>query len=216
MRGATYIPYYIPLRGTKFQSTHPMRGATSGPPLPALPARNFNPRTPCGVRQLVIRCREFEGGISIHAPHAGCDTARKSSSAPTKHFNPRTPCGVRPEIHFLHGSSLRDFNPRTPCGVRPRGPRALRGLRGISIHAPHAGCDFPCSVILNVSFAFQSTHPMRGATFHFHRSFLFCLISIHAPHAGCDERASSLPSYPFIFQSTHPMRGATTTWFYSL
>ena len=55
------------------------------------------------------------------------------------------------------------FNPRTPCGVRP----FERGL-------------------YSSSSAFQSTHPLRGATFLLLCDFAPRLISIHAPLAGCD------------------------------
>ena len=56
--------------------------------------------------------------ISIHAPHAGCDTDLNELLFVGDHFNPRTPCGVRPII------------PRKKAETLP-----------ISIHAPHAGCD---------------------------------------------------------------------------
>ena len=55
------------------------------------------------------------------------------------------------------------FNPRTPCGVRP----FERGL-------------------YSSSSAFQSTHPLRGATFLLLCDFAPRLILIHAPLAGCD------------------------------
>ena len=78
-----------------FQSTHPLRGATSRPaPARSLP-RHFNPRTPCGVRPCRLPqtpmtspfqsthplrgatlCRHLPfplPSISIHAPLAGCD-----------------------------------------------------------------------------------------------------------------------------------------------
>ena len=103
-----------------FQSTHPVRGATRTQSVRRCCKCNFNPRTPCGVR----RCRsrptrrsrrtfqsthpvrgatrsraEDQAGqeISIHAPRAGCDAARRTLSAVSAHFNPRTPCGVRRE-----------------------------------------------------------------------------------------------------------------------
>ena len=101
----------------KFQSTHPMRGATF-PPRPdrraagisihaphagcdrqfkidVFGAKNFNPRTPCGVRHsgyITVQNRQI---ISIHAPHAGCDFAVSSQNFSQPNFNPRTPCGVR-------------------------------------------------------------------------------------------------------------------------
>ena len=124
----------------KFQSTHPMRGATAGIKQAARSIENFNPRTPCGVRRRASSRRTWDA-----------------------HFNPRTPCGVRHNIasayvtttkfqstHPMRGATARagsmvshqkHFNPRTPCGVRHGlGLHDGRG-RIISIHAPHAGCD---------------------------------------------------------------------------
>ena len=126
-----------------FQSTHPMRGATKGSVSRASETyTHFNPRTPCGVRlmtsQQKIRLHIFQSthpmrgatiphlavesvsGISIHAPHAGCDSMRTERRELTR----------------------SDFNPRTPCGVRL-----------VQFHAA-----IPV-------LPFQSTHPMRGATF---------------------------------------------------
>ena len=80
----------------------------------------------------------------------------------------------------------QDFDPRTPCGVRL----------------------FPVKQAVTVA-AFQSTHPMRGATLDLCLSGLISQISIHAPHAGCDTCAQKYTYTGFAFQSTHPMRGAT-------
>ena len=81
--------------------------------------------------------------------------------------------------------------------------------------------------------AFQSTHPLRGATQSFSHSLGGVGISIYAPLAGCDKKLENtgqtviyfnlrtpcgvrLEIAPFIeefnkFQSTHPLRGATGT-----
>ena len=147
----------------RFQSTHPLRGATY--------------RRAYGG----WRC-----GISIHAPLAGCDRRVQGLYRGHGHFNPRTPCGVRPAYRSTPKPSSQNFNPRTPCGVRLRTiiPRAVSRL--ISIHAPLAGCDWltldkdpahqdfnprtPCGVrrVMDISSflpsGFQSTHPLRGAT----------------------------------------------------
>ena len=78
-----------------FQSTHPSRGATfrpeqTGKPgrisihapltgcdkmplLRPLPLRNFNPRTPHGVRPTTWTVAATVWAISIHAPLTGCD-----------------------------------------------------------------------------------------------------------------------------------------------
>ena len=57
----------------RFQSTHPLRGATA-------------------------LLKEIEQGfaISIHAPLAGCDDELRVKKHDPVYFNPRTPCGVRP------------------------------------------------------------------------------------------------------------------------
>ena len=168
-----------------FQSTHPVRGATSAAAanyegytisihapragcdidkmIEKMEVKNFNPRTPCGVRRAERIRRYYREKISIHAPRAGCDRRRAAHLIPVRHFNPRTPCGVRPDrkpdvanqlsisIHAPRaGCDYKrqqrkfprcDFNPRTPCGVRPASMAAMP--------AP---------------LKFQSTHPVRGAT----------------------------------------------------
>ena len=139
--GCDAIPQILVGGKWGFQSTHPMRGATRSCPPRGLRAR-----------------------ISIHAPHAGCDPAPGLMSCCKTYFNPRTPCGVRLCGEQTHGSTMRFqsthpmrgatsalspppssppyFNPRTPCGVRRHvGGGAVNG-DGISIHAPHAGCDY--------------------------------------------------------------------------
>ena len=60
-------------KAQEFRSTHPMRGATIAPPLPTQQDKDFDPRTPCGVRP----------PIGVRCPCGQRD------------FDPRTPCGVR-------------------------------------------------------------------------------------------------------------------------
>ena len=117
-----------------------MRGATRQPEKHGRHPAHFNPRTPCGVRP--------------------SDLIRPTSIK--EYFNPRTPCGVRPGCWHIPDRVFY-FNPRTPCGVRLDLIVNACRIRRISIHAPHAGCDF------RIEF-FK----------------LFRVISIHAPHAGCD------------------------------
>ena len=86
-------------------------------------------------------------------------------------------------------------------------------MRGISIHAPRAGCDH------------STAAPRDSATNHFnprtpcgvrHNALdhvrVNLRISIHAPRAGCD---GTLTAYRLTlgsgFQSTHPVRGATNS-----
>ena len=78
-----------------FQSTHPMRGATTRFLRLCRVPLHFNPRTPCGVRPDSTRYSAAKLRISIHAPHAGCDRWFRRDRWSRQHFNPRTPCGVR-------------------------------------------------------------------------------------------------------------------------
>ena len=60
---------------------------------------------------------------------------------------------------------------------------------GISIHAPREGCDLMALTIHAIQL-FQSTHPVRGATFFAAVCLAVNLISIHAPREGCDMQKS--------------------------
>ena len=55
-----------------FQSTRPMRGATSSTTVLPSTSMNFNPRAPCGARRAGSAAGQRRA-ISIHAPHAGRD-----------------------------------------------------------------------------------------------------------------------------------------------
>ena len=197
------------MSGSVFQSTRPVRGATGSQP------------AVCG-----------QGGISIHAPHAGRDPACtvprrrwRSISIHAPHAG-RDRSGGLPPVGGLH------FNPRAPCGAR-RGRLPWAGdLFYISIHAPHAGRDSFFRNLLSFNLRFQSTRPMRGATYTIGGQWRSIQISIHAPHAGRDCRTShefpqaepyfnprapcgarrilnSMFDHPQGFQSTRPVRGAT-------
>ena len=79
--------------------------------------RNFNPRTPCGVRRcklfMICTSNQFQ---STH-PVRGATKSDKSKVEFLENFNPRTPCGVRPNASHVM-QPIEHFNPRTPCGVR--------------------------------------------------------------------------------------------------
>ena len=129
-----------PRKADRFQSTRPLRGATS-----------------------LIKGFHVTVGISIHAPLAGRDARHIQRFARAFYFNPRAPCGARLSKNTQRPCGRRYFNPRAPCGARPMyggrarqpedfNPRAPCGARRdfdhhhhgavlISIHAPLAGRD---------------------------------------------------------------------------
>ena len=131
-------------------------------------------------------------GISIHAPHAGRDgrplvdeRRRQSISIHAPHAGRDD---SRPSKEPRQG---RHFNPRAPCGAR-----RLQ------------------ETIFDLKMEFQSTRPMRGATYGEELAFWDEIISIHAPLAGRDPQQWQMPLTAFLFQSTRPARGATAGNFY--
>ena len=63
----------IRLGSPRFQSTHPVWGATRGGRQRCQGGKDFNPRTPCGVRRQSGPAGRRVPRISIHAPRVGCD-----------------------------------------------------------------------------------------------------------------------------------------------
>ena len=161
MRGATTYNNGLYIIALQFQSTRPMRGATqqSNRPLPGCP-------------------------ISIHAPHAGRDDGEFPDTIIEVNFNPRAPCGARLTIAYMVVSA-RYFNPRAPCGARPPIPAKTRDGEYFNPRAP-CGARPPTRSSVSAPSLFQSTRPMRGATGAAGNDRADPRISIHAPHAGRD------------------------------
>ena len=87
-----------------FQSTLPLRGATTGTGY--IPA---------------------DVPISIHAPLAGSDHGVQGFKPCKTNFNPRSPCGERLQSGE-ECQRFRHFNPRSPCGERPSASLTARSL----------------------------------------------------------------------------------------
>ena len=119
--------------------------------------------------------------ISIHAPHAGSDPYNEEMLASIFQIS----------IHAPHAGSDRavrtfleppaDFNPRSPCGERRNGGKINGWNR-----------------------KFQSTLPMRGATYSTPYNIFTLRISIHAPHAGSDSHSVSFLSIMGNFNPRSP------------
>ena len=193
----------------EFQSTRPIRGATSRPRKGRCYQVDFNPRAPYGAR--------LDWTVSIWAayPFQSTRPIRGATRSCSRSATPRP-----------------YFNPRAPYGARLRRQRRGAGGDRISIHAPHTGRDLRTTSSGGFALSFQSTRPIRGATNHVvavlpvhpisihaphtgrdpalrQRFGPVSAISIHAPHTGRDCRpAQRNPSEP-TFQSTRPIRGAT-------
>ena len=169
----------------------------------------FNPRSPCGERQIRSTGLSSVGAfqstlpvwgatnvsyifflnytISIHAPRVGSDSALRSGLQGTCHFNPRSPCGERQGLE----------NAPTVDAV-------------ISIHAPRVGSDSTESDRTCSTSPFQSTLPVWGATGLLRHTP--ALAQNFNPRSPCGERPPALTGQglPGSFQSTLPVWGATT------
>ena len=184
--------------------------------------------------------------ISIHAPLAGRDALVVSMSGRVR-ISIHAPLAGRDDIHAALGqvASISIHAPlagrdlavlqrhRQPLCISIHAPLAGRDIKVldctdeelmISIHAPLAGRDI-CTVGKYPSRnLFQSTRPLRGATFvpdkvsaalgYFNPRAIVGgkvvqLISIHAPLAGRDFYHVLDIGFLALFQSTRPLRGAT-------
>ena len=104
----------------QFQSTRPIRGATTGAIKQAIARNHFNPRAPYGARLELVRNRLCLELISIHAPHTGRDGRRQRQGVKLEnYFNPRAPYGARLGAIFYVFMTNVYFNPRAPYGARP-------------------------------------------------------------------------------------------------
>ena len=138
-RGATRR-YVCTNEGWRFQSTHPARGATVRGGRPGSHRKNFNPRTPRGVRLLQEQEAELEqvfqsthpargathrhiqgrqySKISIHAPREGCDSSGLTRCAISHVFQSTHPARGATVFWYQPHIPQFYFNPRTPRGVR--------------------------------------------------------------------------------------------------
>ena len=79
-----------------FQSTHPLRGATS-PAFCFAASKAISIHAPLAGCDILYSILRVVVKISIHAPLAGCDSVPCAALSIPDNFNPRTPCGVRPD-----------------------------------------------------------------------------------------------------------------------
>ena len=161
VRGGTSGRFCIPIFYV-FQSTHPVRGGTSGADLATLPEAFQSTHPVRGGTNVAYKVPSLLW-ISIHPPREGWDLNRIQN---------RRCLGI--SIH----------PPREGWDGVSSPERLLEHL--ISIHPPREGWDADRSSSYPDVQVFQSTHPVRGGT---HR--LQCVrshrrISIHPPREGWD------------------------------
>ena len=145
----------------RFQSTPPVRGATTSAATPTA-----------------------AGAISIHAPRAGGDQSQFlysglpeifQSTPPVRgatisqqvcnvsriNFNPRPPCGGRPE-EMPSLQDIQKFQSTPPVRGATQHKEAVRPYTDISIHAPRAGGDNPIKSRSDPHYYFNPRPPCGG------------------------------------------------------
>ena len=147
---------------------------------------HFNPHSPCGERLKIKLCYLIGFEFQSTLPMRGATIAFCGSTRTALYFNPHSPCGER-HLCTAPIAGVTYFNPHSPCGERPGSGRYGGCGKDISIHTPHAGSDRLRHLQKHRQHKFQSTLPMRGATWIPKTSLgKKLVISIHTPHAGSD------------------------------
>ena len=171
---------------SSFQSTHPLRDATSLLLDMLQVLRYFNPRTPYGMRRNFDEWFNNLKFISIHAPLTGCDIKR-----------------LLKRLNLLLFQSTHPLRDATLRGT------VMINTKFISIHAPLTGCDDAWQAFLSWWHAYfnpRTPYGMRPMT-HSYNPFTSLFQSTHPLRDATLER-KQLMKY-MKFQSTHPLRDAT-------
>ena len=192
-----------------FQSTHPLRGATTA----LFDRANLTdrisihaPLAGCdGDLEKSLRIKEISihaplagrddgpvelvddpDNISIHAPLAGRDLFQPLALQDVVDISIHAPLAGRDAAGEADAGGGGDFNPRAPCGARPYAATYLNQRRWISIHAPLAGRDAaapssPASRLISIHAPLAGRDVGHAIGIQAAR-----IISIHAPLAGRD------------------------------
>ena len=192
----------------RFQSTRPIRGATT-------------------ARLL----RRWAADISIHAPHTGRDNKQAPKSSTMQLFQSTRPIRGATIQGITLAGVLFDISIHAPHTGRDFNLSAKPDALPISIHAPHTGRDVRWCNAPTSQHNFNPRAPYGARLGGIWAVLLLCHISIHAPHTGRDkwfngeehdngyfnprapygarrQRGANYLAYA-QFQSTRPIRGAT-------
>ena len=119
----------------------PRVGSDVIPPLSWPHPADFNPRSPCGERPMLLIPCSTSRQISIHAPRVGSDRIRLPTLSALLSFQSTLPVWGATLRFLALFVRLGHFNPRSPCGERPSETVVFTVSSQISIHAPRVGSD---------------------------------------------------------------------------
>ena len=148
--------------------------------------KDFNPRTPGGVRRGHPLCRFPRFQISIHAPGWGATYGRNRPKGGHQDFNPRTPgWGATKYVSDAAVITFQFQSTHPGWGATKINFRHLRQY-SISIHAPRVGCDNRPTCIRWRDKHFNPRTPGGVRLLEQFELLRRVHISIHAPRVGCD------------------------------
>ena len=124
----------------EFQSTRPMRGATSCAADLVSEQSRVSIHAPHAGRDGRNPLHDLARPVSIHAPHAGRDLRSDVRCHGMYRFNPRAPCGARPLDSRVYNLACMFQSTRPMRGATVADTPFLEHII-VSIHAPHAGRD---------------------------------------------------------------------------
>ena len=173
--------------GRVFQSTLPVRGATTYQALSKEYREDFNPRSPCGERPYQALSKEYREDFNPRS-RAGSDRTGGGLPCSSRRFQSTLPVRGATSLHRQHYRLVQ-----------------------ISIHAPRAGSDHRQARPASRQWIFQSTLPVRGATlprlYGGRRDFYF------NPRSPCGERPSQLSGVTsLVMISIHAPRAGSDGW----
>ena len=147
-----------------FQSTLPLRGATSTTEGSRQWLTDFNPHSPCGERPATSETNKLTAQFQSTLPLRGATRARRKFRRALRFQSTLPLRGATLQVCDFWGTA-RMISIHTPlAGSDSDFQRKLSG-ETISIHTPLAGSDPGTAPSSSSSLSFQSTLPLRGATF---------------------------------------------------
>ena len=123
-------------------STHAPRAGSDRRATPSLPGRTyFNPRSPCGERQLANATAALNRIFQPTLPVRGATRRRTGRFWLLTHFNPRSPCGERPEAAEGAATDLCEDFVDFVCGGVGENAAEYCANRSAECVDAYGGCD---------------------------------------------------------------------------
>ena len=147
---------------------------------------NFNPRSPCGERQVDSMSDPYAWIISIHAPRAGSDGLACLYCRGRANISIHAPRAGSDRKHGMYATPTTIISIHAPRAGSDGYIRQFAIRSAISIHAPRAGSDPEARYSQSLSADISIHAPRAGSDFFLSLFLFFNYISIHAPRAGSD------------------------------